>query len=489
MTSANRVRLASIKEVTLGTTPNTPRMRTRRMTSETLKFNPEFMDSDQIRSDRMLSDPIKVMQSAQGGINDELTFPVDNSPLSTDLESAFCNSWTNSPSRDNDGTADSVITAVANGTDVATVTTGAAFVDGQLVRFSGFTAGANNGVFKCTTGSATVPAFVGAGFATEAAPPAAARMKVVGFQGASGDVTAVADGLGSTTLDFTTLGLAAGMWLKIGGTATGDKFATAACNGWARVTAVAANKITLDNLPNSWATDTGTGKTIKVWFGDYIKNGTTIIGQTIEKGFLGQVTPSYIALTGLVVNTFEVSMASRQKITYSLNYLGMGGSTGTTELDASPDAETTNQVFAGNANVGRLAEAGSQLSSPNWAKELSIQINNNLRTLEAVDSTSPVDIQFGECTVTGKMSCYFGSQTLLSKFFAGDASSINARVYKNSQAVVFDVPRVIYRGDGNPVVTGKNTDVMLPFDFQASYDSVTGAQITLSRLEYVEATS
>lgn len=489
MTSANRVRLASVKETTLGTTPTTPRMRTRRMTSETLKFNPEFMDSDQIRSDRMLSDPIKVMQSSQGGINDELTYPVDNSPLSVDIESAFCSAWVNSPSRDNDGTADSVITAVTNGTDVVTVTTGAAFVAGQLVRMSGFTNGANNGVFKCTTGSATVPAFSGAGFAAEAAPPAAARMKVVGFQGASGDITATASGLGSTTLDYTTLGLAVGMWIKVGGTAAGDKFATAACSGWARITAIAANALTMDNLPSGWTTDTGTGKTIKVWFGDYIKNGTTIVGQSIEKGFLGQTTPSYIVLTGMVVNTFEVSMASRQKVTYALNYLGMGGSSSTTAQDASPDAETTNAVFAGNANVGRLAEAGSQLSSPNWAKELSIQVNNNLRTLEAVDSTSPVDIQFGECTVTGKMSCYFGSQSLLDKFFAGTASSINARVYKNSQAVIFDVPRVIYRGDGNPVVTGKNTDVMLPFDFQASYDSVTGAQITMSRLEYVETTS
>lgn len=489
MTTANRVRLSSVKEVTLGTTPGSPRMRDRRMTSETLKYMPEFMDSDEIRSDRMLGDPVKVMQGSQGGINGELSYPVDNSPFSTDLESAFANPWTNTPSRDNDGTADSVITDINAGTQVVTCTTGAAFVAGHLVRFSGFTAAANNGTFKCTTGSATVPAFVGAGLVADAAPAAAARMKVCGFQGASGDITATASGLGSTTLNFTTLGLNVGQWVKIGGTAAGDQFATAACNTWARITAIAANALTLDNLPGTWATDSGTGKTIKVWFGDFIKNGTTVISQTIEKGFLGQTVPTYIALNGMVVNTMEISMASRQKVTYAVNYMGMGGSSGTTALDASTDAPTTNAVFAGNANVGRLAEAGSQLASPNWAREFSVQINNNTRVREAVDSVSPVDIQLGECTVTGKMSAYFGSQTLLDKFFQGTPSAINARVYKNNQGMVFDVPRATYRGDGNPVVTGKNTDVMLPFDFQASYDTLTGAHITLSRLEYVEATS
>ncbi|TIU89309.1 MAG: hypothetical protein E5W09_34920, partial [Mesorhizobium sp.] len=94
------------------------------------------------------------------------------------LKTLMCSTWLNTPFRDNDGVADSVITGLADTTDVATVTAGAAFVVGQLVRFTGFTPSANNGVLKCTTGSATVPAFLGAGFVAEAAPPATARMKV-----------------------------------------------------------------------------------------------------------------------------------------------------------------------------------------------------------------------------------------------------------------------------------------------------------------------
>jgi hypothetical protein len=32
--------------------------------------------------------------------------------------------------------------------------------------------------------------------------------------------------------------------------------------------------LTLDNKPAGWGTDSGAGKTIKVWFGDQIRNGT-----------------------------------------------------------------------------------------------------------------------------------------------------------------------------------------------------------------------
>ncbi len=126
------------------------------------------------------------------------------------FQSLMFNAWQNTPQRDNDGMAASIITDIADTTDVVTVTTGPAFAAGHLVRMTGFSNVANNGVFKVTTGSATVPAMLGANFAAEAAPPAAARMKVVGFEGAAGDITALADGLGSTALDFTGLGLRVG---------------------------------------------------------------------------------------------------------------------------------------------------------------------------------------------------------------------------------------------------------------------------------------
>jgi hypothetical protein len=59
-------------------------------------------------------------------------------------------------------------------------------------------------------------------------------------------------------------------------------------------------------------------------------------------------------------------------------------------------------------------------------------------------------------------------------------------VAKNGQAVIFDVPRATYRGGGNPATTGKNTDIMLSLDYQASIDTLTNAHALMHRLEYFE---
>jgi hypothetical protein len=487
MTSANRVQLAVVREVTPGTTPTTPRMRKARITGESLSFAPEYVDPDEIRDDRMLGDPIKVMQASAGGVNFDLAYPDDGSPMSEFYRSGFFSAWVNTPTFDNDGTADSVITAVTDSSDTFTVASGgAAVVAGHLVRATGFTNAANNQVFRAASSTGTTIVGASLTLTDESAPPAAAKLKVVGFQGASGDITATSTGLGSTTLDFTTLGLAVGQWIKIGGTATGDKFATAALNDWARITAIAATALTLDHLPAAWTTDAGTGKTLKVWFGDYIRNGTTATSLTLERGFLGQAVPTYIVNTGMQVGELQHTITSRQKITGSATFTGMGGSQSTTPLDASPDAVTTGLVMAANANVGRLYENGSRLTSPNWAMEVAFTINNNLRTNEAVDEASPVAVREGECTVTGTVNTYFGDNSMLAKFYAGTTSSLASRVDKNGQGLVFAFPRVTYRSEGNPNATGKNTDVMLQLGWQASKDTLIGVHATLDRLPYFE---
>jgi hypothetical protein len=486
VTESNRLQFAWVREATFGTTPATPRMRIARLTGESLQYTPQFINSDEIRSDRMMADPIKINEQNQGGVNTEASYPVDDSPLSDWIRSAMYNTWTNTPTFYNDGTADSVVTDAGTTTDTYVVASGGASVKaGHLVRATGFTNSANNQIFRAASSTGTTIVGSSLSLTAETAPPATAKLKVVGFQGASGDITATSTGLGSTLLDFTTLGLAVGMWIKIGGSAAGDKFATAALNTYARITAIAANALTLDNLPAAWTTDAGTGKTLKVWIPDYIRNGTTRTSGTIERGFLGQATPTYIVQAGMVVGQMDTSFQTEQKVTTNFNFMGLTGSQSTTALDASPDSETTNAVMSANVNVGRIAEAGSSISSPNWARSLTIQLNNNLRMLTAVGSVGAVDILPGECSVSGTIETYFGSNALLTKLLAGTVGSINARMTKDSQTVVHTVPRVTFTG-GSPSAGGKNQDVLLPLQWQASKDSTTSAHYQIDRFEYVE---
>ncbi|RLP22266.1 phage tail tube protein [Mesorhizobium sp. YM1C-6-2] len=490
MSDANRMRLTSVREATLGTTPNTPRMRTARVTGEQIRFAPVFVNSNELRDDRMNSDPIKVNEQNNGAVPGELSYPVDNWPFSDWLESLFCSEWDNTPTFDNDGTADSVVTDAGTTTDTYVVASGgSAVVAGHLVRATGFSNSANNQIFRAASSTTTTIVGSSLSLSAETAPPAAAKLKVIGFQGTSGDIAAAADGLTSSSLDFTSLGLNIGGWIKIGGSAAGDKFATAACNGWARITAIAQNALTLDNLPTGWTTDAGTGKTLKVWFGDQLKNGVLTLGQTIERGFMGQQTPTYQVSRGMVAGQGEFGFVSEQIATTSITFTGMTGAQGAVTLDASPDAATMNPVMAAAVNVGRIAENGTAVGGPNYIRSARFTIQNNLRPIGGIRSdglVGPEDIGKGSVDVGVALETYFGSNSLLSKLFSGVATNINVRIAKDSQAMIWGVPRLTYT-DGAANATAKNTDAMLPLTGQASKDTLTSAHIILDRLEYFEA--
>jgi hypothetical protein len=489
MTDSNRVQLAFVDETTPGVTPGSPRMRKARHTSAPLAFQPINTRSNEKRDDRMNSDPIRVGERNDGPVNFELSWPVPDSFLSSLIESALNNAWENTPVRDNDGTADSVITGVAETGGVYTVAAGAAFAAGHLARFTGFGEAGNNGLKKITAGSATVPAVGGsAGVVDEAAPPAHARIKVVGFEGESGDITALADGLGSTSLDFTTLGLAVGQWIKIGGTGSAYRFGAEALNGWARIAAIAANKLTLDNRPAGWTTNDGAGKTLRVFFGDRIKNGDTGKPKTLERGYLGQAVPSYIAQRGMEVNELTLSIEARREITGGVSLMGLGASVSNTPLDASPDPAPDSgiyRVMAASANVNRIGEAGGQLSSPNYVRSAQLRLSNNLREIIAADNVATVALGRGSLDITVTLQTYFGDKSLYERMLAGTATSLDQRIMDGNRALIIAYPRLTDI-DGNPDDGGSNTDIMLAQQKQASFDSLTNAQILIDRFEYTE---
>jgi hypothetical protein len=485
---SNRLRLSNIREVTLGTTPGSPRMRTAQITGESLAFQPQSTNSDVIRDDRMDSDPILVGRSNQGGINFELIYPMPRTALSDWFESAFFNTWAQTPERDNDGTADSAITNVAATGGVITVTTGPAFVVGHLIRNTGYGIAGNNGLFAITTGSATVPAVGNSLLTDEAAPPGTARTKVVGCQGTSGDITATPTGLSSTTLNWTTLGLQIGQWIKIGGAGTNFRFANAVLNAYARIAGITATALTLDHLPAGWTTDAGTSRTIRIFFGDRLRNGVLELGNSIERSFLGQNTPTHIIQRGMVVDQLQLSFQRKSKITGSFSFMGMDGGQGTTANGASYDAAPLPALFpamAASAHVGRVTEAGATLTAPNWASSISLTLRNNLRMIEAVDSIAAVDIGSGTQQVTAELAAYFGDNSLYAKIMAMTPTSLAWQVERNNRALCWGLPRLTPMG-GNPSAAGRNQDVTLPVMLQASPDPLTGFQIALDRLEYVE---
>jgi hypothetical protein len=165
----------------------------------------------------------------------------------------------------------------------------------------------------------------------------------------------------------------------------------------------------------------------------------------------------------MVAGQGTFNFVTEQIATWSISFNGLTGEDTTTSLDSSPDSETTSAIMAAAVNVGRIAENGSIIANKNYIRSCNFTINNNLRNIGGIRSdglVGPEAIGTGSADVSVAIETYFGSNTLLTKLFANTATNINVRIAKNSQAMVWAVPRITFT-DGSPNATAKNTDPVL----------------------------
>ena len=395
MSEANRVAVRITEEATLGTTPATPEWEELCITNAPdLAFTPITTESQKLKANRKVSDLPLVGAEAGGSVGHELGFEV----LDTILEGALFSRWDNKAVRDNDGGSDTDITDIQTVADTITVVnTGVqgkysnvkAFAAGMLIQTSGFTNAANNGVFFLTGGSDTTAVTSGAGWSAEVAPPAAATVRAVGFEGGAGDLDLTVTGGGgsdnamtSTVLDFTTLGLVAGEWLKVGNGVASQSFTgTGLTDGFfARIQSVAANEIVFDRVPTAFAAEASTTETIRVAFGGRIVEGIEEISYSVEQEF-GDITNLYQYFEGMVVEQLEFTFDTQAIVGATTTFQGTnayfkndGRIAGSTTV-----IPAAGEVLNTSSNVSRVGEGGSEVGTPNIVQSGGLTINNNLQ--------------------------------------------------------------------------------------------------------------
>lgn len=160
---ANKAALAYLEESTYNTTPASPTLTYLRLTGESISFENESIQSAEIRSDRQVTDVIRVGRSTAGDTNHELSY-AEYDPL---LEAGLLSSdWAAAVVVASDDTGVTV-------TDTDTFTHGSGWDNtpavGQWIKVSGYTSPENNGVFKVTASSSTTVTVTPATLSAEAA--------------------------------------------------------------------------------------------------------------------------------------------------------------------------------------------------------------------------------------------------------------------------------------------------------------------------------
>lgn len=370
---------------------------------------------------------------------------------------------------------------------------------GDIILVTGCAVDANNGVKNITTAAANALT-VSEALADETTPTTA-KIVTVGFKFASGDAAVDVSGdlpkITTVAKDCTQLGLLPGEMVYIGGDSAADNFATAACNGYARVRSVSTNAIVFDKTSATWTTDAGTSKQIRLWKGRILKNeiGSDIVRRTYRlEALLAHNNDSdttkeqALYIRGWTPGELTFNFQNSDKLTMDFNGTGFSATTidenvsGANSLLSKISGVVRSAVVEADAfNAAsdvprvRLARVVSDDSFPTrlftYAEEFSISLNNNLSELKAVGVLGALDISAGLFAVTGSITAYFSDVASMQAIQDNADITFDVTLSKANSGIAIDLP-LITLGGGLPSIE-QDAAIKIPLDMQAA----SGAKI------------
>lgn len=398
-----------------------------------------------------------------------------------------------------------------NGTQVpitsatATTFTAAAglgsFAAGDLILASGFSTPANNGLKLLSAATATV--LTTTGLVAEASPPAAAKVERVGFQFGSGEVDiTISGGLprltrASGTKDFTTFGLIPGEWVFVGGDLTAEKFTTAGNTGFARVRSIAATYIEFDKTSLAMSAETGTGKTIRLWFGTALRNEDTVAAikartYQLERQ-LGNdgngIMSEYVI--GASANELSIKLPTADKVSVDLGFIGLDSEkrTGTQGIKGGTRAT----LFTGGAvnttsdfSRIKLAAVSTTDSAPTplagFYADVELTLKNGIKPLKAIGVLGGFATMAGNFEVEGKLNAYFSDIAAVQAVRDNADITLDMAMVKSNRGMLLDIP-LLSLGDGRLDVQ-QDEPIMLPLT-QMAAQSTFGHTLLMMDFPYL----
>lgn len=334
-----------------------------------------------------------------------------------------------------------------------------ALTAGTLIYATGFSLAANNGLKTVGSGSTTTEISV-TGLAVEASPPAEARIYVVGRAATTGDIAVNANGqLTSTTLDFTTLGFVKGQYIYI------DGFTQTVTSKLARIEAVTANLVTLDN--SEFVTEAGTGKTVRIFTSSFVRNVPVDSADYVKTEYTMEARYNtdpviYEYARAVAANQMTINAPLTEKMTMDLTFVAQDLSEPVdTPLPGSGYFEfVDNEAYNTVTNLNRVRLTGIDESGlSTYLKDTTVTINNN------VSGENVLGVMGAAFTNLGNLEVTLDTETVMTDGAVLAAIRNNATVnfelagVNGDGAIVVNIPSMTL-GDGSKnLATGEKVKV------------------------------
>lgn len=355
-----------------------------------------------------------------------------------------------------------------------------------------------------TAVDATTPSLlevtIGGALTPNASPAANAVLHSVGFQFGAGAVAMQAPAgayprLAATGVDFTTLGLIPGEWIFIGG--DGANFQFANNQGWARISSITATTMIFDKVDFAAVAEAGTGKTIRIFWGDLLKNESNpdlIKKLTVQwRRTLGSdedgVQSEY--LIGAQANELTFNMPLAEKITVDMGYVAMDAQQRTGAEGLKPGALVPVEVgdaFNTSSDIKRLKLSKVDPVNGNvaplfaFATEMTVTINNGVSMDKALGTLGAIGSSMGNFEVGGSMTVYFSTVEAVKAVRQNADVTLDFIVVKANRGFLFDIPLMTL--GGGRVTVEANQPVRVPLENQGS-ESPFGHTLQFQSFRYL----
>lgn len=211
------------------------------------------------------------------------------------------------------------------------------------------------------------------------------------------------------------------------------------------------------------------------WATNVLKAGVTPKFFTIERAFAD--VSEYWAFTGCMVNMMSLNIVPNDMVKGTFGVIGTGSMTpASSPLDASVTAAATHPPFDG--FTGSLTEGGSSAN----VTALTLELNNNLSPSFIIGSDTAPQILAGQSILTGTVSAWFESETLVNKFLAETESSLSVTLEGISGGDhTILIPRIKYTA-ATVDVQSADEGLLVSLPFQALRDSSEATNLKITRV-------
>jgi len=208
--------------------------------------------------------------------------------------------------------------------------------------------------------------------------------------------------------------------------------------------------------------------------------------QAVDRSFTFEMEPEdwtsarFLQFKGMKVGGMSLSVSYGSIVTGSFQLAGKSAIVGTSTLVGSTAsaAAGTSEVMDGSSGVSAIS-IGGDVTIP--VRSVSVNLSNTMRPQEGIGQSGPTNQNSGRSMVTGSVEVYFDDITLYEALLNSTAVAIVFTIATGGKAYIVSMPKVKFN-DGVPAVSGVDTDLMLPLNFTALFDSATGTQMSIARI-------